>query len=273
MDKISIKNLEVFGKHGVYPEESSLGQKFIISAELFIDLRSAGKSDELEKSLDYGKICFVIKNFVEKNIFKLIETVAEKLTEKLLADNPAVQRVKLEIKKPWAPVAMHLETVSIEIDRSRHLAYIALGSNMGNREALLRFAVDELQEAAGCRVLAVSNFIDTEPYGYTEQDRFLNGCLALDTLLTPDELLELLHEIENRTGRSRENKWGPRTLDLDIIFYDDLVMSGDSLRIPHADVSKRSFVLEPLCEIAPNMLHPALGKTVRELLDDLAIND
>jgi len=271
MDKISIKNLEIFAKHGVYPEESSLGQKFIVSAELFIDLRSAGKSDELEETLDYGKICLVMKNFVEKNIFKLIETVAEKLAEKLLIENPNIKKVKLEIKKPWAPVAMHLETVAVEIERSRHISYIAMGSNKGNREAFLRFAVDELEESRCCRVLSVSSFIDTEPYGYTEQDRFLNCCLELETLLTPFELLELLHDIENKTGRTREKRWGPRTLDLDIIFYDDIVISGNTLRIPHAEAHKREFVLKPLCEIAPNVLHPTLRKTVKELLDELGV--
>ena len=269
MDKLCVKNLEIFAKHGVYPEELSLGQKFVVTAELFMDLRRAGKSDELEDSLDYGRICFTIKNFVEKNSFRLIETVAERLAEKLLAENTSLQKVRLEIKKPWAPVAMHLETISVEIERSRHMAYISLGSNIGDREKYLRFAVNELDNANNCRVRAVSGFIDTEAYGYSEQDRFLNGCLALDTLLRPQELLELLHEIENKAGRKRDQHWGPRTLDLDIIFFDDLVISCDNLRIPHVEAHLRDFVLIPLCEIAPNLMHPALGKTVKEILDEM----
>ncbi|MCL2408682.1 MAG: dihydroneopterin aldolase, partial [Oscillospiraceae bacterium] len=158
MDKISIKNLEIFANHGLFPEENALGQKFVISAELFANLRGAGETDDLSLSLDYGGICGTIKSFVEGNTFKLIETVAERLAEKLLVGNPRLQSVRLEVKKPWAPVAMHLDTVSVEITRSRHTAYIAIGSNIGDREANLKFAVDALDKSRGCRVLKVSNF-------------------------------------------------------------------------------------------------------------------
>ena len=269
MDCIKIKNLEVFARHGVYSEERSLGQKFIVSAALYADLRTAGRSDELEESIDYGKICHSIKNIVEKETFKLIEAVAENLAERLLMENPALEKVWIEIKKPWAPVVMHLETVSVDIERSRHLAYIALGSNMGDREGHLRFAVGELENASGCRVVKVSGFANTQPYGNTDQDEFLNGCLELETLLSPHELLDLLHEIENQAGRVRNEHWGPRTLDLDIVYYDDLIMSDDSLRIPHAETHKRDFVLQPLIEIAPSKLHPILSKTASEMLSDL----
>ena len=271
MDKINIRNLEIFAKHGVYPEENTLGQKFVISAVLYSDLRAAGKSDDLHKSIDYGSICYIIKSFVENNTFKLIEAVAENLAEVLFAECPGLEKVWIEIKKPWAPVAMHLETVSVEIERARHRAYIAIGSNVGDREAYLRFAVMELDKARGVRITRVSQLMNTAPYGYTEQDDFLNGCLKIETLLTPHELLSLLQDIENRAGRERTVRWGPRTLDLDIILYDDLVMSDEKLRIPHAQAHLRDFVLVPLNEIAPNVLHPVFNKTISELLDELKI--
>ena len=269
LDRINIKNLEIFANHGVYPEENAIGQKFVVSVSLFLDLRNAGVSDELEKSLDYNQVCYEIKAFVEDNTFSLIETVAEGLASMLLIENPAVQKVWLEVKKPWAPVALHLETVSVEIERGRHTAFIGLGSNIGDREANLRFAVSELENAIGCHVVRVSEFIITAPYGYTQQDEFLNGCFELETLLRPHELLDLLHDIENRAGRQRDAHWGPRTLDLDIIFFDDAVISGGSLRVPHADMHNREFVLKPLSEIAPGLIHPVFRKTVAEMLVEL----
>lgn len=269
MDRINIKNFEVFAHHGVFPEENILGQKYIISAALYTDLRKAGMSDALEKAIDYNRICRNIKGFIENNTFKLIETVAEGLAAMLLNENPALQKVWLEVKKPWAPVAVHLETVSVEIERSRHTAYIALGSNMGDREERLRFAVSRLENARGCRVVRVSGFIDTAPYGVTDQDDFLNGCLEMETTLTAHELLDLLHDVENEAGRVRGVHWGPRTLDLDIIFYDGEVISDETLQVPHYDMRNRDFVLKPLAEIAPYMLHPVLKKTVAELLGEL----
>ena len=119
MDKIIIRNLEVFAYHGVLPEENVLGQRFLISATLFLDVRSAGIGDDIKKTVDYAGVCFSIKSFVEENRFKLIESVAERLAEKLLSDYPILHCIRLEIKKPWAPIAVPFEMVSVEIERSR----------------------------------------------------------------------------------------------------------------------------------------------------------
>ena len=116
---------------------------------------------------------------------------------------------------------------------------------------------------------AVSDFLVTKPYGVTDQDDFLNGCLKLRTLLTPRELLDRLHHIEQEAGRERTLRWGPRTLDLDILFYDDLILGEADLCIPHVDLPNREFVLRPLCEIAPYLHHPVTGKTVWEMLQEL----
>jgi len=269
MDKIYIKNLEVFAYHGVFPEEKRNGQVFVISAILFTQLRDAGKTDDLTKTLDYGEISHVIKSFVISNQFNLIETVAELLAEHLLLEYPMLQRVQLEIKKPNAPIRLNLETVSVEIERGWHRAYIGLGSNLGDRAEYLCFAVGELEKQRGCRNLKVSSFLSTPPYGYKEQGDFLNGCLFLETILPAYELLDCLLSIENKAGRIRDKRWGPRTLDLDIIMYDDLVTSDDRLTLPHVEMHKRDFVLKPLCEIAPNLVHPIYKKTVTDLLGEL----
>ncbi len=272
MDKIKIKDLEIFANHGVFPEENTLGQKFLVSAILYTDTRKAGKTDDLTASIHYGEVCHFITNFLKANTYQLLERVVENLAEELLLNIPHLQKVQLEIKKPWAPIGLPLDTVSVEIERQWHTAYIALGSNMGDKKAYLENAIKALNETACCQVEKVSSFIETEPYGVTDQDIFVNACLKLKTLLTPIELLEELHRIEHEAHRERLIHWGPRTLDLDIIFYDNLICSEDDLCIPHVEMHKRDFVLRPLHEIAPYMHHPGTGKTVHEMLAELNTN-
>ncbi|MDD3362824.1 MAG: 2-amino-4-hydroxy-6-hydroxymethyldihydropteridine diphosphokinase [Hespellia sp.] len=269
MDKIKIENLQVFAKHGVFPEENVLGQKFLISAILYTDTRKAGKTDDLTASIHYGEVSKFIYNYMQGHTYQLLERVAESLAEELLLHTPHLEKVQIEVKKPWAPVGLPLDTVAVQIERAWHTAYIALGSNMGNEKAYLDDAVRALGQISGCEITKVSSFLVTPPYGMVEQDDFLNGCLELRTLLTPEELLEELHKIEQSAGRERVVHWGPRTLDLDIIFYDDIFYQSEALCIPHVEMHKRKFVLEPLKEIAPYMRHPATGKTVTEMLDEL----
>ena len=268
-DKIKITDLEVFANHGVFPEENTLGQKFLVSAVLYTDTRRAGLTDDLTASVHYGEVCAFIDRYLREHTFCLLERAAETLAEELLLATEGLRKIRLEIKKPWAPIGLPLKTVSVEIERGWHTAYIALGSNMGDREKYLDDAVRAMDSIRGCTVKKISHFIETPPYGVTDQADFLNGCLELRTLLTPGELLEELHRIEQDAGRERILRWGPRTLDLDIIFYDDLVSEEDTLCIPHVDMHRRKFVLEPLCEIAPYKRHPVYGKTVYELNLDL----
>lgn len=266
-DEIHIEELEVFANHGVFPEENRLGQKFLISLTMYVDSRIAGKTDCLESSADYGDICRFMTEFTKANPRRLIETAAEDLAEAILIRYNILKGVTLELKKPWAPVGLPLKTVSVKITRFRHTACIGLGSNLGDKKAYLDNAVKALDETKGCHVKKVSSYYVTEPYGGVEQDDFLNACLILETLFTPEELLKRLHEIEQAAHRERLVHWGPRTLDLDILLYDDAVIETDDLIIPHSEMHLRSFVLQPLCEIAPNKRHPVLKKTVSQLAD------
>ena len=269
LDQIKIEGLEIFANHGVFPEENVLGQKFIVSATLYTDTRKAGKTDELTASIHYGEVSAFITEFIKSHTYKLLERVAEELVEDMLQKFDGLEKVTLEIQKPWAPVGLPLKTVSVRITRSWHTAYIALGSNMGDSRQILDDAVSAIDALPASKVEKVSGFITTPPYGVTDQPDFLNGCLKLQTLLYPEELLRELNRIEQEAGRERIIHWGPRTLDLDIIFYDDLICEEDDLCIPHIEMHKRSFVLKPLEEIAPYKRHPVTGKTVREMLGEL----
>ena len=269
-DEIHIQNLEVFANHGVFQEETNLGQKFLFSLTMYTDTRKAGKSDCLEESIHYGEVSQLITDYTRKHTRKLIEAAAEDLATALLLHYPLLKGVTLELKKPWAPVGLPLETVSVKISRFWHRAYIALGSNLGDKKAYLDQAIKALKQHKECRVQKVSSYLVTEPYGGVEQDDFLNACLSLDTLLSPEELLDLLHEIEQAAHRERLIHWGPRTLDLDILLYDNEVLETEDLIIPHVEMHKRDFVLKPLAEIAPNKRHPILGKTIGELAAQLS---
>lgn len=268
-DEIHIENLEFFAHHGVFPEETKLGQKFSVSLTMYMCTSKAGKNDELSLSVDYGAVSKFITDFMQNHTYQLIEAAAENLARELLVSFPLLQGVDLELKKPWAPIGLPVEYASVKISRFWHQAYLALGSNMGDKKAYLDYAVKRLNQEKDCSVEKISSYLVTEPYGGVEQDDFLNACLLLKTLLSPDELLDKLHEIEKEANRERLIRWGPRTLDLDILLYDDLVMENDTLIIPHIEMHMRDFVLKPLNEIAPNIRHPIYKKTVSQMLKEL----
>lgn len=269
MDKIIIKDLEIYANHGVLKEERELGQKFVVSCVLYLDTRKAASDDDINQTIDYGKICFRITRFLTEHTYKLIETAAEEMVKELLYTIPAIEKIDFDLYKPWAPIGLPLSNVGVSISRGWHDAVIALGSNMGDREAYLSMVLIQYENSKDCRLVSVSKFIETKPYGVTDQPDFLNGCMKIRTLLPPQELLEFLQQIEHSVNRVREGRWGPRTLDLDILFYDDLIIDTMELTVPHIDMQNRDFVLVPLNQIAPNLFHPVLHKTISMLLAEL----
>lgn len=274
MGKIEIKDLVVFAKHGVLPEENSLGQKFQVSVIFYMDFKEAGKTDSLDSTINYEKACEMIAEIFGKNTCSLIESAAWKLAEALLIGYPFCEKVEVTVKKPWAPVHMPMDTVSVSIERGWRKAYLSIGSNVGDKEGNLSEAIRLLNEDGKIQVTSVSDFIVTSPVGGVVQDDFLNGAIGILTLYEPQELLEKITYIEKRLKRDREIHWGPRTIDLDIILYEDLIMNTESLTIPHAEMTRREFVLKPLSQIAPEAMHPLIRKNVWQLYQEyLGVKD
>lgn len=271
MDRIEIRGLEIFAYHGVEEQEKLEGQKFYIDAILYCNLRDSGKSDELNDTINYAIVCEFIDDFLKENRFDLIEAAAEQTVMALLKRMPKLRRVDFTIHKPSAPIGLPFEDIDVSITRMWHKVYLSIGSNMGEKQEYLNHAVESFYDDDSCRVLQISKYIETEPYGPIEQDNFLNGCVELETLYTPQELLTFVNEIESIAGRTREVHWGPRTLDIDIILYDDEIIYEPKLIIPHKEMHKRAFVLVPLNQIAPYAVNPVLNKSVSVLLKELSI--
>jgi 2-amino-4-hydroxy-6-hydroxymethyldihydropteridine diphosphokinase len=148
------------------------------------------------------------------------------------------------------------------------IVYIGIGSNLGKREENCLRALQLISAKAGS-IKRQSSMHETQPWGMEDQPKFINMAAEVETGEEPQRLLEILKSIEREMGREQTFRWGPRTIDLDILFYDDLVMDTPDLRIPHPLMYQREFVLRPLSEIAPDKVHPVLKKTVRELLSEL----
>lgn len=150
-------------------------------------------------------------------------------------------------------------------------AYIGIGSNLGRREENCERAIRLLTEH-GISVTKRSSMIETRPWGVTEQPDFINLAIEIETALKPEDLLRLLKKIETETGRLPSSRWGPRAIDLDILLYDDLVMTTPELEVPHPGIAHREFVLRPLSELAPNLIHPVIRKSIKELLLEISEN-
>lgn len=269
MDYITIKNLEVFTRSNAFDEERRVGKKFAINAKLYFSTKEAGTYDELSKTVDYSKVCSFMDAFMKGHNFKIMETYAERLAEDLLIEYPLIENIWLEIRKPWPPVGLPIEEVSVSVERGWHRAFLSLGSNMADREMSLREAICYMENNDAIRILKQSSIIETEPYGMIQQNKFLNAAVEISTLMSPKELLTYCKNLERMAGRVKTEHWGPRPLDMDILFYDNIVIDTQELTIPHIDMHNRMFVLEPMMEIAPYLRHPYMHKTIKEMKEEL----
>ncbi|MCR4850455.1 MAG: 2-amino-4-hydroxy-6-hydroxymethyldihydropteridine diphosphokinase [Lachnospiraceae bacterium] len=268
-DIIEIRGLKVFANHGVYESEKENGQIFLVDITMLVDLCKPKTTDDLSDTVNYASVCEFAADFLKNTAYDLIEKAAYELSKELLIKYNNIEMVNIKLHKPNAPLEVEFEDVSVSITNKWSEAYVAVGSNMGDKKGNIKKALCQLENDDHVKDFVSSKLIKTKPYGGVEQDDFLNGAVCFKTVYDPYELLDILHELEHEAGRVRSVHWGPRTLDLDILFYDNLLIDSEDLKIPHIDMENRDFVLSPLMELCPEKLNPRTKKTVMEMYNEL----
>lgn len=271
-DQIVLRGLTAHGHHGVLEHERRDGQVFVVDVSLSLDLGPAGASDRLDDTVSYAEVADDVVSLVQGDPVDLIETLATRIAEAALT-RPLVEAVEVVVHKPQAPMGHRFDDVEVRIRRERsEPVVVAMGSNLGDAEGTLGRAVEEVATLEGVRLRALSSLYRTEPVGGPKQPRYANAVLLATTSRSPRGLLAALHDIEHRYGRVRAERWGPRTLDLDLVQYGDPragrdVRSDDpALTLPHPRAHQRAFVLLPWLEADPDaVLRVAEG--VRRVAD------
>ncbi|MDO5628272.1 MAG: 2-amino-4-hydroxy-6-hydroxymethyldihydropteridine diphosphokinase [Mobilicoccus sp.] len=273
-DRITILGVSADGTHGVLPEEHRTPQRFVVDITLEVDLAPAGRSDDLAHTVNYAEVAHDIVAAVTGEHVDLIEVLAERIAAAALA-RPLVEAVEVTVHKPQAPVGVPFDDVTVRIRREAdHPFVVALGGNLGSVERTLRSACRALAGVPGIRVTAISDLFDTDPVGGPDQPRFVNAVLLGRTRLHAHTLLARLQGIETDLGRTREVRWGPRTIDLDLIQVGDprsatdVVRDDPRLTLPHPRAHERAFVLAPWFDADPSALlrHDGTLHAVGDLL-------
>lgn len=294
-DSLLIKDLLCRAIIGLNPWERDEKQDVLLNLTLFPIQSPASQRDYVPQTHNYRTICRTIVNHVEQSSFLLIEALSSSIAE-VLIKKCHVRKVSLSVEKPSA--LLFAKSAGVHITRSQidyaasmvdpkednfgrrrsidaalatgaHTAFIALGCNLGDRSKNIAEAIVELERSCDCKVLNTSFLYETPPWGLEDQPAFLNAACKVITHKSPLELLKALKEVEAGMGREKTVQWGPRTIDLDILLYDNIEMETEELTIPHAWMHKREFVLRPMNDIAPDIEHPKLAKTISQLLRHL----
>lgn len=269
MDYLCIKDLEIYANHGVFQSEKELGQKFLVTLKMGYNMKKGATSNSLGDSIHYGVLSKEIYDYFRSESIDLIETVAYRLVEFIFKKHEIVEELEISIKKPWAPINLPLDTVMVSINRKKRRYFLGMGSNIGEKEKYLNSAIDKLEDIDSVKVLRVSEMYTTKAWGKTDQDDFVNCAVELESYEQPEDLLRITQSIEYDLGRVRHEKWGPRTIDIDILFCDDEIIYTEDLKIPHPYIQERQFVLEPLENIAEFFVHPVYKKNIKQLLKKL----
>jgi dihydroneopterin aldolase / 2-amino-4-hydroxy-6-hydroxymethyldihydropteridine diphosphokinase len=257
IDRIELRGLRLMTIVGVLDHERQAAQPLELDITMHLDLSEACRTDDLDDTVHYGDVCETIEKVAAQQHDLLLERFAGRVAEAVL-EQPRVEAVDVSVRKLRPPVPSALETSGVTIHRTRagsvaldaghHRAILALGSNLGDRAGYLRFATRHLGH-----LVAESEVYETAPVGGPDdQGSYLNMVIAIDTPLDPFALLRRCQRVEAGAGRERKVHWGPRTLDVDVLFYDDVTMSSPGLAIPHPRINERGFVLAPLHDVAPD---------------------
>lgn len=277
LDRIEVTGIRAWGHHGVLPEETQLGQQFLADVILHLSTAPAGEADALSRTVNYAEVAHAVHEELRSGPYALVETLAERIAQRILTDtgHPLVRRVGIRIHKPAAPVGLPVGDVivSIERDAAPVAAVLALGTNLGDRARHLHDALALLAATDGIELEWTGPVLETAPVGGPEgQGAFLNSVIGVRTCLGPFALLAAVHRAEHAAHRERLVRWGPRTLDVDVITYGDWVSADETLTVPHPRARERAFVLAPWHAARPQAELPGSGP-IAELLPASADRD
>ena len=278
-DTIRLQGLRVRGRHGVLPAEQELGQLFVVDLTLGLDLSAAAASDDVRDTVHYGELAERVAGIVAGEPVQLLERLAARIAAAVLEDR-RVDTVEVTVHKPAAPIPVAFDDVSVTLRRDRPEpggrvpAVVALGSNLGDRHATLQSAIRAVSATPGISVVAESPVLETPALTLTGIDPskpvYLNQVVQVETDLEAVALLAELLRIEREHGRQRTERWGDRTLDLDLITYGDQRITLPELTVPHPRAAERAFVLAPWVALDPDAVLPGRGRVADLLarLDD-----
>jgi dihydroneopterin aldolase/2-amino-4-hydroxy-6-hydroxymethyldihydropteridine diphosphokinase len=266
VDRILLTGLRVQAHHGVLAQERRDGQPFVIDLEVALDLAPAGGSDELGRTLHYGELAEEVAAAAERDPVDLIETLA------VVEGEHDARSVRVTVHKPDAPIAVPFDDVAVVIERRSTLpapgevvrAVVAVGSNLGDRRATIASAVARIDDVPGLRVVRSSELVESVAVTPAGEDPtkpgYLNGVVLVDARVGPHALLDALAGIERDLGRVRAERWGDRTIDLDVVAFGDARIHDDRLTLPHPRAAERAFVLGPWLQADPDAELPGRGR-------------
>lgn len=265
MMKIDVGGLEICACHGALPQEKVHPQPFVFDLGLEGDFTAAARGDDLSLTVNYAEVCALVKDVALSRSYNLLESLARGCALSVLERFPAVRKVTVTVHKPQAPIPEKFADVSVTYVAERNDVLLSLGSSMGDRRATLDSAIAALGRIRGVKIKRVSDDIATPPYGGVAQNEFLNRALLAECLLSPRELLNDIHAVEESLGRVRGTRWADRTVDIDIVFFGNKIIAEEGLTVPHPDYANRDFVLVPAKQIAPDFVCPVRRKMLRDM--------